>query len=70
MPQIDIPFEALDAIVIGALKDHIECLEINQKTLQDIIDAGGDLEDYQKVDYYDNADMMRAMNKIIDYFGG
>ena len=70
MPQIEISYEALDEIVVGALKDHIECVEINQNRLQEMIDNGETLQDFQKIDYFDNGEIIDAMNKVLKYFGG
>ena len=70
MPNIDIPYEALDAIVIGALKDNIEVLNKNQQELQEIVDAGDELMNHQKIDYFNNLDLIKAMNKIIAYYSG
>lgn len=68
MPTLEVPYEVLDAIVISALSNDLEILQTNKKELQDIIDAGGDLKEYQKIDFCDCVQRINAIEILLKYY--
>lgn len=65
---LTIDWETADRITVLNLKDYVKMLTENVENLESLMEQG-DLADYQKQDYMDNISTLKAIKKVLEYFG-
>ena len=63
---LEITDEIADQVVLNALKDSIECVSQSISELEGL----DKLKEYQKADLVYDRDILVALEKVYDYFGG
>lgn len=63
---LTIDFETADRITICCLKEQLEYLQ----TEQDEIESMDAVPGYKQADYFANREIMTALKKVIEYYGG
>jgi hypothetical protein len=66
---LTIDWETADRITVANLKESLVRLTEQVETLESLMDQG-DLADYQKHDYMDHVSDIKAMRRVLKYFGG
>lgn len=64
---IDIGVEAVDAITLESLRVAIECTE---QSIEQLESQGDSLKRYQLEDLAYSRDILPALEKVYEYFGG
>ncbi len=65
---LTIDWETADRITVLNLKNCVKTLTTNVEQLESLMEMG-DLADYQSQDYMDNISTLKAMEKVLSYFG-
>lgn len=65
---LTIDWETADRITVHNLKDHLKMITEDVEKLETLMNEG-DLAEYQQKDYMYNVGMLKAMKKVLVYFG-
>ena len=63
---VTLDFETANAITLCCLKEQMEYL----KSEQDEIESMDSVPGYKQADYFANREIMAALKKVIEYYGG
>ena len=63
-----IDWETADRITVLNLKQYVQILTEHIEQLETLMDQG-DLAHYQQQDYMDNVSTLKAITKVLKYFG-
>lgn len=63
---LTIDFETAQGITLCCLKDQLSYLQIEQDEIESLDSVPG----YKQADYFANREIMIALQKVIEYYGG
>lgn len=67
-PGLTIDWETADRITVHNLTDCLKLIEKDVKHLEEEMDKG-DLPEYQKSEYLNNVALVKAIERLLKYFG-
>ena len=63
---LTIDYETADKITVLVLREHVEMLESEQREIEELDTVPG----YKHADYFANREILVALRKVLDYYGG
>jgi len=62
---IELDIETADRIVVLTLSENLECLELEQREIEELDSVPG----YKQADYFSNREIISAIKKVLAYYG-